>query len=130
MMSINWKFIGAIGVGIAGVAVMGYGLYSYFKSTPAEVLLEGKIDLDEIDRRENTVIGHGYRVVNGIKKEFVYSFLTLSDYSILKLSYLGDDASNVLSIDEVSYFTGLIGFPGQYKPEPCDQGYMLKHVAV
>ena len=129
-MNINWKFVGAVGVGVAGLAVMGYGLYSYFKSTPTEVLLEGKIEVDENDLRDNTSVGHGYRVVNGIKKEFIFSFLDLGNYSILKLTYLGNDSSSVISIDEVSYFTNLIGRISQYKPSPIDQGYRLDHVAV
>lgn len=129
-MNINWKMAGAVGAGVAGLAVLSYGVYSYFKATPEAPLIEGKIDIDDIDRRDSSVVGHGYRVVGGRKKEFVFSFLEVGNYSILKLTYLGNDSSNVVSIDETAYFTNLIGFPGQYRPEPTDQGFILHHVAV
>lgn len=128
MINVNWKLAGMVGAGVVATAAVGYGLYTLFKSdtpTATDPLVEGAIEFKEIVTHDNTIVGYGSRVVNGVPVDFTFSYLNLGSYSIVKAVYIALGTNPVFSIDEANYFVNRIGVPGQFTPRVTDHGYIL-----
>lgn len=127
MITINWKLAGMCSAGVVATAAVGYGIYRMFKSdepvgTP---LVEGAIDFKEITTHDNTIVGYGTRIINGIPVDFTFSYLSLGSYSIVKAVYITQGNDPVFTIDEANYFVNRIGVVGQFNARPTDHGFIL-----